>query len=143
MSLRMSFMPSRVLIEMPPVSNVIPLPIRTTCRPAPAGCQDSSTSRGGVAEPPPTARMPPNPSASSRAGSRTVTVRPGQPAASATTCFANQAGFFTDDGVFVRSRASQTAAATVRARRRPYSYASGWSTIRSTPAARGFSGASR
>ena len=112
MSLRISFMPSRGLIEMPPVSNVMPLPTSTTCRVAPGGCQDSSTRRGGVAEPPPTARMPPKPSAASCSGSRTVTVRPGRVAASATTWSANQAGFFIDDGVLVRSRASQTARAT-------------------------------
>ena len=53
---------------MPPVSKVMPLPTSTTCGRAPAGRQASSTSRGPLAEPPPTARMPPKPSAASSAG---------------------------------------------------------------------------
>nr|BFE67650.1 hypothetical protein GCM10020092_009510 [Actinoplanes digitatis] len=143
MSFLISFMPSTLLMEMPPVSNVMPLPTSTTWRVAPGGFQASSTSRGGVAEPPPTARMPPKPSAASCSGPRTVTCTPGRVAASATTCPANQAGFFTAEGVLVRSRASQVAAAVTRAVSRLSAYAVASSVLRVTVAERGGFGASR
>ncbi len=70
MSVFMPSMPSTGLTCRPPVSNVMPLPTSTTRgveAVAPAGSWSSRTSRGGVAEPWPTARMPPNPSAAAGA----------------------------------------------------------------------------
>jgi hypothetical protein len=115
MSLRISFMASRPLMQMPPVSKVIPLPTSTTCRRAPRGRQASSTTRGPFAEPPPTASTPPNPSAVSCSGSRTVTVTPGVVLPSRVIRRASHAGVFRSLGVFVRSLASIVMRAATRA----------------------------
>ena len=113
MSLRISFIAGTGLIEMPPVSKVMPLPISTTWVRASAGCQSSSTSRGPLAEPPPTARIPPKPSAASSSGPRTRSRRSGRSAAAEATCSANHCGFFSELGVLVRSRARWVIAAVV------------------------------
>ena len=80
MSVFIAIIPSDGLSEMPPVSNVMPLPTRTTCGSRSPrevlGAYVSSTSRGGRTEPMPTARIPPKPWAASSASSRTRTVTP-------------------------------------------------------------------
>ena len=92
--------PSRGLIEMPPVSKVMPLPTSTTCGRAPAaGCQRSSTRRGPLAEPPPTARIPPKPSAASRLGLADRRRQPGQPGGGRRRpARRTRRGLFTDGG---------------------------------------------
>ena len=91
---------------MPPLSYVIDLPTRTTCRSvgAPRGCQLASMSRGGAAEPPPTASTPPKPCSVSQSTSRSTTVTPSG-VRTDRACSASQAGVFTDDRVLARSRA--------------------------------------
>ena len=65
------------LIEMPPVSNVTPLPTSATdARGAGPPDQRSRTSRGLRDDPPPTPRMPPYPPAASASSSRTSTSSP-------------------------------------------------------------------
>ena len=59
--------------------------------------------RGGCTEPPPTARMPPKPSAASRSSSQTVTSRPAAPPTS-TACSASQAGVLRLAGTVARAR---------------------------------------
>ena len=114
MSVFICFMPSAGLSDSPPLSNVMPLPTSTMCSRAPAGAYPSSISRGGEADPCPTAMRPPNPCAASSSASHTRAVSPA-PAATATAWAASQAGVLRADGVFVRSRASATAPATVLA----------------------------
>ena len=65
-------------------------------------------SRGSLTEPPPTARMPPKPSASSRASSQTCTSRPACSPTS-TACSASQAGVFRFAGTVARVRERQPA----------------------------------
>ena len=65
-------------------------------------------SRGSLTEPPPTARMPPKPSASSRASSQTCTSRPASSPTS-TACWASQAGVFRLAGTVARVRERQPA----------------------------------
>ena len=114
MSVFIVTMPSRGLMLMPPLSKVMPLPTSTTCercsprRPR-GGVQATRTSAGGVADPPPTASRPPNPPAARAAASSTSTSTPGTSRASSTAVAATHIGFFTDDGVVARSRASQVA----------------------------------
>ncbi len=142
MSLRISFIAGTGLIEMPPVSNVIPLPTSTTCVRAPAGRQSSSTRRGVRAEPPPTARMPPKPPAANSSGPRTRRCRSGRPDAASTTWSANHWGCFVDEGVLVRSRASRVIPAVTCAVASASASASGASTSTSTSARAGRSPAS-
>jgi hypothetical protein len=107
-------MPSAGLMEMPPVSNVIPLPTRTRCGwPASVPGQVSSMNLGGRDEPPPTATTPPNPCSASQFSSRTRTSRPGTAFAAFTAAAASHDGSFTFDGVFARSRPNDVAAASV------------------------------
>ena len=72
-------------------------------------------SRGSLTEPPPTARMPPKPSASSRASSQTCTSRP---AASPTSmaCSASHAGVLRLAGTVARVRERQPAPPSAIAR---------------------------
>ncbi len=112
MSVRIQCIPSAGLIEMPPVSNVTPLPTSTRCAASGAAYQSSRSSRGGRAEPDPTARIPPNPSAASSDSVHTRLVSPGSASARRTASSASHAGLFTSDGVSARSRASAVAAAS-------------------------------
>src|SRR3546814_14800271 len=92
------------------------------CVLAPAGDQVSLTRRGGVAEPPPTARMPPQPSAASCSSSQTLISSFGAPlplvsaACAATTASAKTGGFRSLAGRFTHWRVAFTASATSRAR---------------------------
>src|SRR4051794_16527635 len=115
MSVFISRMPALGLIEIPPVSKVIPLPTRTGCADPAVGCRYlATTTRGGVAEPLPTARTPPNPPARSSSGPRTVTVTCARPPSRSTAWSASQAGFFTLLGLLTRSRAQATDSADTR-----------------------------
>ncbi len=118
MSVFIPTMPSTGLTCRPPVSKVMPLPtstMRGVDAVAPAGTWSSRTSRGGVADPAPTASRPPKPSRVSRRSSQTVTSRPlARPTVRA--CRASQAGFFVFDGVIDRPRASSWARARATAR---------------------------
>jgi hypothetical protein len=103
------------LIEMPPVSNVMPLPTRATeARGESPPDQRSRTSRGLREEPWPTPSTPPYPAAASAASSSTSTSRPAAPASS-TARAANDAGNRSFGGVLTRSRAVLTASATATA----------------------------
>ena len=118
MSVFMPSMPSAGLTCRPPVSNVMPLPTSTTRgvdAVAPAGSWSSRTSRGGVAEPWPTARMPPKPSARSRRSSHTWASRPVR-RATVRAWRASQAGFLVFDGVAASPRATSWARARTTAR---------------------------
>ncbi len=115
MSVRMRCMPSAGFTEMPPVSNVMPLPTSTTCG-APRLPWLSCTNLGGRVDPPPTASMPPNPCWASQLWSRTVASTPGARPAVRVAVRASQAGSLTFDGVLARSRASPVAAASTAAR---------------------------
>jgi hypothetical protein len=110
---------SPCLMLSPPVSNVIPLPTSTTWRVAGAerGRHRASISRGGVADPPPTASTPPKPCALSHCSSRTVTSTPIGLRTSC-ACAPSHAGFFVDDGSLARSRAHAVAPAVALARAR-------------------------
>ncbi len=100
------------LIEMPPVSKVTPLPTSATvCSPEP---HSRRTSRGGFAEPEPTASTAFIPRLSSSAGPSTSTARPCSPASSPARS-ASQAGLASLGGVLPRSRALAVAVAIVRA----------------------------
>src|SRR5699024_1668300 len=76
MSLVIWSMPAAGLIEMPPESNVTPLPTRATEATDCAGRYDRRTSRGGRVDPEPTARMPPYPPRVRPASVSTCTRRP-------------------------------------------------------------------
>ena len=71
-------MPSAGFSESPPVSKVIPLPARPMCLPPPL--YSIFTSRGGLTEPRPTPRIPPQFSFSSLCSSQISMVR-GNPSA--------------------------------------------------------------
>ncbi len=143
MSVFISFMPSAGLSDSPPLSNVMPLPASTMCSWAPAGAYPSSIRRGGEADPDPTAIRPPNPCAASSPASHTRAVSPA-PAATAAAWSASQAGVLRADGVFVRSRASATAPATVRAAATASGCPSGPDTSsRTSPGGSPWSGSSR
>ena len=119
MSVFMASMPSAGLMSSPPVSKVMPLPTRTTrgvFAVAPSGSQSSWTSRGGVAEPAPTASRPPKPSRRRSASDQTRTSSPLR-RASVRACAAIHAGFLMFDGVTARLRATIAARALVDARR--------------------------
>ena len=135
MSVFIAIMPSDGLSEMPPESNVMPLPTRTTCgRRSPRevlGAYASSTSRGGLTEPMPTARIPPKPWAASSTSSRTRTVTPLGVAATAWS--ASHAGDLVDDGVLVSSLARCTACAVTWARRTASALRSSTSRVTSSP----------
>ena len=116
MSLRISFIAGTGLIEMPPVSKVMPLPTSTTWVRASAGLPvqlDQARAAGRAAADGEDAAE-----ALGRQlarGSRTRRCRSGRPAAAAATCSANHCGLFTEEGVLVRSRASRVISAVVRA----------------------------
>src|SRR5664280_2724667 len=110
MSVFIAIMPSAVFSDRPPESKVMPLPTSTTWQRGSADAYVTSISRGGRADPAPTARMPPKPSAASSRRPRTRTSRPARrPRTSA--CFASHFGDFSNDGVLASSRASVPAAA--------------------------------
>src|SRR5450759_3167793 len=65
MSVFIAIMTSAVFSDRPPESKVMPLPTSTTWQRGSADAYVTSISRGGRADPAPTARMPPKPSAAS------------------------------------------------------------------------------
>ncbi len=75
-SVFIAFMPSFGFSDRPPLSKVIPLPTKTTCRRAPGGEWLSSISRGGRSEPEPTAVRLPKPALASSWSVHTLTPRP-------------------------------------------------------------------
>src|SRR5690606_25061655 len=83
--------------------------------PTPFGAYSTTTSRGGDAEPPPTAPRPPRPVRTIQASSRTVTRSPARlpPASltSATAWSASHAGVLVLDGVAASRRARRVARA--------------------------------
>ena len=99
------------LMEMPPVSKVMPLPTRARCRVAPSGAYSSRVSRGAWAEPWPTARMPPQPSRRRSSSSQIVTST-GRPSTASTAAAASTDGGRALGGVLTRSRVRLTALAT-------------------------------
>ncbi len=107
------------LIEMPPESNVTPLPTRTTGFSPffPPRCS-RMTNRGSSAAPRLTARRPPIRSASICFFPRTVAFTP-RFFAAAFTASANIRGTMSFDGVFPRSRTNAAIAATFEASTHP------------------------
>ncbi len=99
------------LIEMPPVSKVMPLPTSARCVVAPSGEYARRVSRGGLAEPMPTARMPPHCSSASCFSSQMVTST-GSAARLSRAASARAAGGSALGGVLTRSRVRLTPAAT-------------------------------
>ena len=91
MSHFMSPMPRAGLMEMPPVSKVMPLPTRAILAVALAGEYSTFTRRGCRVEPLPTPRMPPKPSFSRRFSSQTVTLT-GRPLESSLAASAKDSG---------------------------------------------------
>ena len=107
MSSFMRSMPSAGLIEMPPVSNVIPLPTSPSTGPraAPGGSWRNTISRGGSLLPRATPRSMPIPSASIRFSSSTSTPTPASPA-TADARAANSRGVSVLPGSFASPRAA-------------------------------------
>ena len=92
------------LSERPPESKVTPLPTRATVFLAPLGEYSRRMSRGGLAEPCPTARIPPN-SSRARASSSQTSTRTGSLRTDSMACWAISSGGSADGGVLTRSRA--------------------------------------
>ncbi len=111
---------SAVLMLIPPLSKHTPLPTRATVFLARGGAYSSEMSRGGLALPPPTARIAPMPSASIAAGSNSMNFNP---AVRATSCAisASRWGYSWLGGSLTRSRAKVVACAASRPRARPSS----------------------
>src|SRR5947199_186163 len=112
MSPFISHMPLAGFTAYPPVSNVMPLPIRARCWTAPRGAYASRTSRGGAVEPIPTARIPPYPPRLSAFSSRTSTESPAAVPAAATAS-AKSGGRSSLGAVLTQSRVRATAPTTV------------------------------
>ena len=114
MSAFISSMLAAGLMEMPPVSKVMPLPTRATCEVAPRGAYVMRTRRGGRDEPLPTPKIPPQLSFSRAFSSQTFTVT-GRPATESFAAWARSAGARAFGGVLTRSRVKHTASPTVSA----------------------------
>ena len=96
--------PVASLIESPPESNAMPLPVSAIGEPFPPPEYLSSISRGGRTLPCPTPSTPPNPPFFSSASVQTLQVSP-TCLAIACASFASSAGGRSSAGVFTRSRA--------------------------------------
>ncbi len=99
----------------------MPLPTKATFARASAGAQVSLTSRGGLAEPMPTPRMPAAAEVGELVGAEDLDLhlglrpRPARSWPSASTPSANSSGVRSFGGVFTQSRARCTTSATVLA----------------------------
>ena len=96
--------PVASLIDRPPESNAMPLPVSAIGEPFPPPEYLSSISRGGRTLPCPTPSTPPNPPFLSSASAQTLQVSPTS-LAIACASFASPAGGRSSAGVFTRSRA--------------------------------------
>ncbi len=117
MSVFIASMPSAGLIEMPPVSNVTPLPTSASvplARVPAGGSYVTFTNRGGRVEPWPTPSTPPIFCVLIWGSVSMVTLTP-LPVRSFFAAAANSAGDFVPDGSFTMSRAQPTASATMHA----------------------------
>ncbi len=108
--------PFASLIDSPPESNVIPLPLRAIGAPVPPPEYRSSISLGWFSLPRPTPRIPPKPPRWSSVRVSTLTWRPTSRAIFRASC-ARKSGVASSAGVLTRSRAHAVASARISARR--------------------------
>ena len=116
MSSFISSMPLASLIDRPPESKAMPLPVSATGVARPAPVYRSSIIRGGLALPCPTPRIPPKPPCLNWGSVQTLQVSPTWRAIDRAS-FAMAAGDMSAAGVFTRSRAQQTASTSPAASR--------------------------
>ena len=118
MSVFIVSMPSAVLIDRPPLSNVMPLPTNASVARAPGGLYSSRIRRGGSSDPLATDTSPPSFSFAIVFSSQTVTSSPSRLATSVANA-ASLRGVMSLAGVLMRSRAALTAVATRAPRSTP------------------------
>ena len=111
MSHFMVSMPFASLIDRPPESNAIPLPVSAMGVSGPRPCRPEPTGRGGFTRRLPTPRMPPNPPFSSPGSPPDLAAEARPRAPSSALRGRSAAGGMSPAGVFTRSRAQQTALA--------------------------------